>query len=83
MLVFGGYISGMRSNRSFIFNIETKRWSELKTNGTPPIGRSDHAAIIYNGDMYVIGGTIDDVGRTADFWKLDLATFTWSEVEQR
>jgi len=31
--------------------------------------------------MYVIGGTVD-TGRKNDFWRLDLASWTWSEVEQ-
>lgn len=74
MLVFGGYIAGIRTNRGFIFNIETKTWSELPRQGTLPCGRSDHASIVYNNAMYVIGGTSEDSERLPDFWKLDLET---------
>ena len=81
MLIFGGYISGMRTNRVFIFNIETSTWSEQQASGAKPTERCDHSAIVHQNAMYVIGGTVD-TGRKNDFWRLDLASWTWSEVEQ-
>ena len=77
MYVFGGTASGTKKQDVHRLNLSTNAWSgELTTSGTPPSGRYQHSAGIYNGSMYVACGN-DGSGKN-DIHTLNLSTLAWS-----
>jgi N-acetylneuraminic acid mutarotase len=50
------------------------KWNQ-KTNGISAVG--DHTAVVYNGKMYVFGGT-DGTNYYDDLWEYEFATDNWS-----
>lgn len=57
------------------------KWACIETNNTPPIPRSGHSAVIYNGSMYVFGGL--GAHRYNDLFKFDFDTKTWTEIKPK
>ena len=69
LLVFGGVDeTGAKSNDVWAYSIDANCWSELAPNGTAPSPRSQHAAFILDGVMYVVAG--DDGTTRDDLWSL-------------
>lgn len=63
----------------------TRNWTQLNTtaaDGKGPGARHAHAAVAYEGCMYVFGGYPGAWGAMADndLWKLDITTLEWSRV---
>jgi hypothetical protein len=60
---FGGRGDQHDFNDTWSFNILTRKWTELQCTGSIPSPRTDHAAILVDGVMYVFGGlTPDETG---------------------
>ena len=76
----GGFGKGHQLNDTWLFDIASQTWAEIKTKGKRPPARSNHAAAVWRGGLYVVMGA---GGRTFydDIWRLDLATGVWKEME--
>ena len=62
-------------------NNEAKNLTEnIEIDKLPP-PRQDHAAVIYNGGLYVYGGIGPDNKIYDDMWRFDLAGNTWEEIK--
>lgn len=78
LVFFAGYINGYRSNLIHIFEIPSESWEVLQLNG--PQSRSNHSASIYKNFLYIFGGLDEDHSALNDFWKLNLETWHWSQI---
>jgi N-acetylneuraminic acid mutarotase len=57
MFIFGGVDKRQeRFSDLFEFNFDTRSWARLKTFGDPPTARTFHCAVMYGGEMYILGG---------------------------
>ena len=78
-------MSGKDYNRHvYEFDTQVNKYKNLteqldKTKTPPP--RQDHAAVLYNGSLYVYGGIGPDSKIYDDMWKFDLSTNTWEEIK--
>ena len=81
IIIFGGNISGSKSNLMFLFDIKLKSWKKLWfTDG--PWARSWHSAVIYSNCLYIFGGKDQDWNKLDDFWKFDINKQTWIEIQK-
>ena len=83
MIVFGGYSGGWPAlNDVYELNLITNTWTKITTSGSEPVGRLDHTAIYYKGNMVVYGGGYYDGSRfnhPNDVFTLNLTTHTWTK----
>jgi len=88
MIIFAGFEEDNQrfSQETFMFDFTQNKWSELKTQGTPPCHRDFHAATMLGDNMYVFGGRSDERGQyhsSVDYYDnaiyvLNMKTLTWS-----
>lgn len=56
MYIFGGYDSNMEAdNKLYTLNLETRSWSKINNNNTPP-PRYSHTLVVNNKKLYIFGG---------------------------
>lgn len=80
LYVFGGNVHGFKSNKMYILDMSTRKWTiEEPENG--PCERSGHSAVIKDGKMYVFGGKNSESNKLGDFWVYDTKAHTWSQLE--
>ena len=53
---FGGADGGCLYNDTWLFDVSTRRWRELRCTGCIPPPRHSHAAALVDDVMYVFGG---------------------------
>jgi len=82
MVVFGGFKQGIRSNDVFVNNLTTLKWKKATTS-EGPVPRSNHSAVVYKDALYVFGGADEEGEKLNDFWKLDLRTYQWEQIQAR
>ena len=59
-LVFGGECEdGKCEDFLYILRIDNRTWQKVQIQGNAPIGRRDHAAVVFEGTMYIFGGQTD------------------------
>ena len=84
IIIYGG-MSGKDYNRHvYEFDPEGNKYRNLtkgKSNNEIPPPRQDHAAVIYNGCLYVYGGIGPDSKIYDDMWKFDLTANSWEEIK--
>ncbi|CAI2366322.1 unnamed protein product [Moneuplotes crassus] len=79
LYIFGGNVNGFKSNKIFIYNLDSKEWSVKEhEDGIPP--RSSHSAVVKDGFMYVFGGKDIENNKLRDFWKYDIENDKWSNI---
>ena len=68
MYIFGGYDDKARYNDLYKFKLRNKKytWTKIEAQGTLPLNRFGHSAVVCKDSMFVIGGwnghdTMDDV----------------------
>jgi N-acetylneuraminic acid mutarotase len=69
-------------NEVFKYNISTNIWSRVnwnRTKGIKPSPRSSHTSVVYDGKMFVFGGTGEKEFHN-DFFSFDFETQTWKEI---
>jgi len=78
---FGGADDSFTAKGDFWkYNLGTKVWTLITTTGAPG-ARFWHKMAIYNGDVYVMGGTNDYYGAALnDLWKWNIATPAWTQI---
>jgi N-acetylneuraminic acid mutarotase len=83
MIIFGGFTDGARTNEILKYSFNDNMWIKVDKNISvlQPTGRSGHSAVIFNNNMYIFGGKDEDNNKLNDLWKLDLATFLWTELK--
>jgi N-acetylneuraminic acid mutarotase len=84
MIIFGGFIKGVRTNEMDKFLFQENRWVKLTLPQTAirPRPRSGHSAVIHQSSMYVFGGRGDDNIKLNDLWRFDISTNVWQEIKQ-
>jgi hypothetical protein len=94
MYIFGGYVNGSKANDLWVYDFEKKTWEELDKgdfnmteikqseshNIERPKPRVGSAIIFFQNSIYLFGGHDEDNEKLDDFWKYDLATNKWSEI---
>ena len=60
------------------FDLHTHTWSHQPTQGRE-VRRNGHAAVVWQGAMYVVGGS-DEGGPRPEVMRLDLQTWRWTEL---
>jgi hypothetical protein len=85
VLLFGGftekpgdYVIGGLKQDTWMYDLETKNWTELFSPVKPP-ARAYHS-MVYNSDInqtVIFGGDIDNLTPTSDTWLFDYLTNTW------
>ena len=80
IFIHGGYDGYNRVNDFYEYNIDSNTWSEVISsgNGVPPTARHSHAAVVYDGCMYVFAG-YDGLYRN-DFHRFSFEANTWAQV---
>jgi hypothetical protein len=69
---FGGRGDQHDFNDTWSFNISTRKWTELQCTGSIPSPRTNHAAILVDGVMYVFGGLAPDETGLGDLTAFNL-----------
>jgi N-acetylneuraminic acid mutarotase len=80
MYILGGW-DGVGSNKNdfFKYNFETKEWSDVPYEGTPPPKLRSHSAVMYQDSMVVFGGYGDT--HPVNIYIFHFNTATWKEIE--
>jgi hypothetical protein len=61
---FGGALGRYFYNDTWLFDVSTRKWTELQCTGCTPSPRQGHAAAVADDVMYVFGGYgVSPVGR--------------------
>jgi hypothetical protein len=71
---FGGHTGRHSLNDTWSFNISTRKWTELQCTGSIPSSRTQHAAVLVDGVMYVLGGHAPDNTELGDLTALNLSS---------
>ena len=84
LIIYGG-MSGKDYNKHvYSFDIQTKEVKNLTENledDKMPPPRQDHAAVLYNGCLYVYGGIGPDSKIYDDMWKFNLSDNSWEQLK--
>ncbi|KAK9236890.1 hypothetical protein V1525DRAFT_450967 [Lipomyces kononenkoae] len=87
LYVFGGQFDDNVFNDLYSFDLNTvqgttteSRWELIKpVSDIVPPTRTNHSAIVFNGKLYVFGGT-NSSGSFNDTWCFDPITVTWKQL---
>ncbi|XP_077989596.1 kelch domain-containing protein 1-like [Glandiceps talaboti] len=87
LYVFGGVVSSgnseiVESNDLLVFDSDSQTWSKAPTQGQPPSPRSGATMVVIGNKLYLFGGLSRDFGWFDDLHCYDLATSTWSEIDE-
>jgi len=55
MISYGGHDGTRHLSDAHIFDFDTRTWSTLVTEGTPPIPRDSHVSVVHGNSMYCFG----------------------------
>jgi N-acetylneuraminic acid mutarotase len=81
MYVFAGVGPDKKANNSLTcFNLDTKEWQTIQTNGEAPRPRYGHICALHNDKMYIHGGNEYIITPIDDFFSYDFATNTWNKL---
>ena len=84
LIIYGGMTGKDYNRHIFTFDLQTKKAKNLTENlqnSQMPPPRQDHAAVIYNGCLYVYGGIGPDSKIYDDMWKFDFSSNSWEEIK--
>ncbi|KAK9367673.1 hypothetical protein V1509DRAFT_625899 [Lipomyces kononenkoae] len=87
LYVFGGQFDDNVFNDLYSFDLNTvqgttteSRWELIKpASDVVPATRTNHSAVVFNGKLYVFGGT-NSSGSYNDTWCFDPITVTWKQL---
>ena len=71
---FGGCDDPHDFNDTWLFNISTRKWTELQCAGPIPAPRAAHAAVLIGDVMYLYGGSMYNRTRLGDLTALNLSS---------
>ncbi|KAH8990140.1 hypothetical protein EDB86DRAFT_3065324 [Lactarius hatsudake] len=75
--IFGGTDGRYHYNDTWMFDITTRKWTELQCTGYIPSPREGHAAALVDDVMYVFGGRGVDGTDLSDLTAFKLSTQRW------
>jgi N-acetylneuraminic acid mutarotase len=64
------------------FNTNTNRWRMIRPNNDPngPAPRAETSAVVYQGKLYLFGGSTAQFVSKSDTWVYNFATNTWTQL---
>jgi Kelch motif len=78
MVIFGGFVNGVRNNDVYKFTFITRKWELLKpSTAAAPAPRAAHSSIIYKDLIIIFGGKDEDNEKLNDVWAFNLRNFVW------
>ncbi|KAA1468076.1 hypothetical protein DENSPDRAFT_770400 [Dentipellis sp. KUC8613] len=77
IIIFGGTDGQYHYNDTWVFDIPTRRWTELQCIGYIPSPREGHAAAIVDDVVYVFGGRGVDGKDLGDLTAFKISTQRW------
>lgn len=92
LIIFGGYSLLGFNNKLFIYNTETRNWTQYPNSDSSqietkeaelniPEGRIDHSQTTVENSIYIYGGLNEKNVYLNDLWKFDLSNdFKWVKV---
>jgi Kelch motif len=57
MILYGGHDGTRHLSDTHVFDFESRVWSTLITEGTSPVPRDSHIAVVHSSSMYIFGGS--------------------------
>jgi N-acetylneuraminic acid mutarotase len=81
MIVFGGRIDAGFCDDLLSYEIEAKKWTEVKSKGEIPKPRSGHSSVVYGNTMIVFGGYGSDFKNKNDLFFYDIPSKTWKKIK--
>lgn len=57
MILYGGHDGTRHLSDTHVFDFESRVWSSLITEGTSPVPRDSHTAVVHSNSMYIFGGS--------------------------
>lgn len=79
MIIWGGFVSGSRTNTGARYNPSTDQWTAMNTTNAPA-PRSDHSAVWTGSEMIVFAGDDND-GPTLTGASYDPSANTWTTIK--
>ena len=82
MIIFGGFIDGVRTNEIAEYNVINNYWTErpYPKDASAPCPRSGHSAVFYQGRMVIFGGKTEGAEKLNDLWQYDVNEGLWTEL---
>ena len=81
IILWGGRNDEGACNIVFVYDVHKQLWTVPTVFGSKPGSRDGHSASVVGSAMYIFGGFEDDTERfSQDIYRLDLTTFTWTQV---
>ncbi|KAI0257057.1 hypothetical protein BJV78DRAFT_1159906 [Lactifluus subvellereus] len=77
IIIFGGTDGRYHYNDTWLFDVPTRKWTELQCTGYIPSPREGHAAALVDDVMYVFGGRGVDGTDLGDLTAFKLSTQRW------
>ncbi|KAI0285414.1 hypothetical protein BGY98DRAFT_945813 [Russula aff. rugulosa BPL654] len=77
IIIFGGTDGRYHYNDTWLFDVSTRKWTELQCTGYIPSPRGGHAAALVDDVMYVFGGRGVDGTDLGDLKGFKLSTQRW------
>ena len=68
------------NNQLLCFDPNTEKWTNPQCLGSIPTPRSDHASAIINDNVWLFGGTNQDMDYLGDICQLQMSSLTWSQI---
>lgn len=81
ILIFGGFMSGARSNSIYRMDLSNLTWDSPNIASDKPCPRAGHSAVSYKSYMYIYGGCNEENDRLNDIWRLNLHKYEWEQVQ--
>eukprot|EP01006_Ploeotia_vitrea_P055045 TRINITY_DN67954_c1_g1_i1.p1 TRINITY_DN67954_c1_g1~~TRINITY_DN67954_c1_g1_i1.p1 ORF type:complete len:872 (-),score=92.49 TRINITY_DN67954_c1_g1_i1:163-2778(-) len=85
MVIFGGRLSKFSyCNSVYMYNFESRIWTQIPCNGAVPHERAGHTSVVYKNHMVVFGGYFNQSKEKKvyfnDIHVLNLETWTWQKM---
>jgi hypothetical protein len=86
LVIFGGIQDGAACAQLAVLDTGSQTWTLPAPEGDAPCARFGHSATVFDGGMWVVGGSNGgDLLRSGedltDIWRLDLTALTWARME--
>ena len=85
MIIFGGWDDAVAKNDLWELDLSTYTWNQISAGGTESSsqprtrrGLDYHSSVLLHNNLIMIGGGSNDY--LNDVWKLDLSTYSWSQI---
>lgn len=82
MVLFGGFVRGVRTNSIDRYYFKENRWESVQPMGdVAPCNRAGHSAIVYGDNLIVFGGKDEYNNKLNDLWMFNFTNYLWEEIE--